>query len=304
MVQVNNLSGGKGKQPAKAAATKEPEKEKQVITSKDVGTVPADLIESKVSSSELETKAKGLTLPAYLQGDMPETVNQNQSGYIGFASSQSPKWSQMQVAGLKEGQPFAYINKSYVVADPLCFFMCAGESFQTCIVGKDGKMMYVSRDLETPGPKFGSNETQPHYVCLLIVNINGVLTPIKGDFKGTKAGGLEGAIAAVKAASDPDWIRLSDAHKITAAFPQAWGRVFHTITTKYEVSKSGPNQGNPYFRTLCNSAPSTVTQMQMLVEALQNKEFQEKLDAAYENYCQRLAFFDKWISDNAPKVTG
>lgn len=289
MVQVNKLGGAK--KPVAGTPRPAPEKEKQSISDNEVGTMPTNLIQS--NNATLANIAKGVAIPAFLQNQtMPDTAERDFSGYTGFASSQSPKYPQMQLAGLKDGQPFAYIDKNYIPLDNLNFFLCAGESFQTCISGREGNMLFATRDMEMKGPQFGTNRTEPHYVILMILDINGTLTPIKGDFKGTKAGGCEGAISAVKAASDPDWLRLSDAHKTTAAFPQPFGRVYHSITTKYEVSKTS---GNPYYRTMCVSAPATVSHMQRLVESLQDADFNIKLEEAYENYGQRLKFLDEAV---------
>ena len=279
MVQVNKLGTGKPASPAKPAAPS------------------GELIGSNPVSVEIAKKVGGVTLPSFLQNSvMPETAEQQFGGYVGFASSQSPKFPLMQQSGLKDGQPFAYLDKNYIPLDKLNFFLCAGESFQTCISGREGNIMFATRDMALKGPQFGTNKTEPHYVILLILDINGTLTPIKGDFKGTKGGGCEGAIAAVRAAADAEWLRLSDAHKATAAFPQPFGRVWHSISTKYEVSKSS---GNPYYRTLCVSAPATVSQMERLVDTMDDEEFQKKLEEAHENYKQRVAFLQQAVDKSA-----
>lgn len=298
MVQVNKLGGNKPAKPSAFSQPAAPVQAPQPVAPAPQPAAPqtqTDLIQSNSNVSiDFKKAASAIALPAWMQQlSMPDTAEREQSGYVGFASTQSPKYPQMQLAGLKDGQPFAYIDKQYIPLARLDFFLVAGESFQTCMAGREGNLMFATRDLELKGPQFGTNKTEPHYVVMMILDVNGTLTPIKGDFKGTKAGGCGGAIAAVAAASDPEWLHLSEQHRATAAFPQPFGRVFHQMTTKYEVSKTS---GNPYYRTLCTSSPAPISVMQRLVEALQDQEFHDKLNEAYENYNQRVAFLDQAVA--------
>lgn len=270
-------------------------REMVTITSKDVGTIPAGLIKSNQPSNTALSKVK---IPAFLQSvPTPELSDRQQTGYVGFASSQSKKWPLQQQAGLKEGQPFLFHNQSFVPLNALEFFLCAGESFQTVMVGKEGKFHYGTKDMKEQRPQEVVNgnvaKLEPHYVCLLLVVVGDTLLSIKGDFRGTKSGGIENAIRAVEAASNPDWLRLSEQHKVTAAFPEPWGRVFHWIGTKRGVSKTN---GNPYFAAECTSAPATIDQMGMLVENLKNDDFNNILTEAYNNYNARIEFLNTVVT--------
>lgn len=251
------------------------------------------------TAAALARQAKAIAIPAWLQNStMPATSDREVGGYIGFASTQSNKWGEMQSAGLADGQPYLYHQQRYVPLDSLDFFLLHGESFKTLMVGREGKFQWVSRDLEEEGPTMGSNRPEPHYVCVCVVAAENRLIPIKGDFRGTKSGGLEGAIRAVEAAATPEWLALSDAHKVSAVFPQPFGRVFHRITTKYRVSKSS---GNPYYVANCVSLPATITQIQQLVTAFGDSDFVKELNECKENFNQRISFLDR-IATNGPEA--
>lgn len=245
-------------------------------------------------STVLAQAAKKIALPAWLaKSQMPEVADRQLGGYVGFASSQSGKWNEQQLSGLTDGQPYLYHQQRYIALKSLDFFLLAGESFQTLMVGKEGQFKWATRDLEEEGPTVGSNRPEPHYVCLLIVFADGRLIPIKGDFRGTKSGGIEGAIRAVEAAGTPEWAGYSDAHRISCAFPQPFGRVFHRCTTKYQVAKTS---GNPYYRANCISNPATVSQMQELVNALSDDDFIDELEEARNNYNERIHLMDSIIA--------
>lgn len=245
---------------------------------------------SNPQTSAIAQAAKKVQLPGWLvKSQMPEVADRQLGGFVGFASSQSGKWNEQQLSGLTDGQPYLYHQQRYIPLASLDFFLLAGESFQTLMVGKEGQFKWASRDLEEEGPMMGSNRPEPHYVCLLIVAAEGRWIPIKGDFRGTKSGGIEGAIRAVEAAATPEWASLSDAHRVSCAFPQAFGRVYHRCTTKYQVSKTS---GNPYYRANCISNPATVTQMQELVDVLSDEEFIEQLNECRKNYDERIALLD------------
>lgn len=292
MPKVNNLATGKTVHvkvtPAKAVPAK------PIKVPAPAPAQAESLMESKDASRQLAKTAERVNLPAWLQNTpMPETTASDFGGYVGFASSASGKWAEQQAARLQDGTPYLYHQQRYIPCDPLEFFLLAGECFQTLMVGKEGKFQWASRDMNEEGPTAGSNRTEPHYVCSMIVRAEGRLIPIKGDFKGTKSGGVEGAIRAVEAAGTPEWLKLSDAHRITAAFPQAFGRVFHKCTTKMMVSKTS---GNAYYRASVVSNPATLTQMQELIDALTDDDFRAGLDECHKNYLARIAFIDAVIA--------
>lgn len=235
-----------------------------------------------------------IPIPGFLQQvTMPETSDRQQSGYVGFASTQSKRWTQQQQAGLEDGQPFLYHQNTYIPLQTLEFFLCMGTSFQTMMAGKAGEFIFVTRDMEIRMDdvihKGSVCKLDPHYVCLLLVNLNGTLIPIKGDFRGTKSGGIENAIRAVESAATPDWLKLSEQHKATAAFPQPFGRVFNEISTRRQVSKTS---GNPYYTADCTPLPATVSQMQTLVNHLKDGDFTNALTEAHQNYIARIQFLD------------
>lgn len=287
------------KPPVSVPATVTPPKP-QPPTVPVIVTPPATLTKSN-SNTDLAKKCAELNIPGWLQqSQMPGVIGSDLTGFVGFGSSASGKWSEQQAAGIEDGQPYLWHNQNYIPLHPsLNFFLLAGESFQSLMVGKGGEFKWASRDLEIEGPTLGSNRTEAHYVCLLIVDVEGYgLIPIKGDFRGTKSRGIEGSIRAIEAAATPEWLGLSDSHKITAIFPRPFGRVYHKITTEYNVSQSN---GNPYFVTNAVCSPANISQMQMLADAFTDTNFIVALEEAKKNYQFRVDFMDKVIAN--PKVT-
>lgn len=246
----------------------------------------------------LAKATSNLSIPDFMENNVLPEVGDSGTGYVGFASSNSLNWPQMQMAGLKEGQPFCHHNGQYIAVETLEFFLLLADSFQTLMVGKQGEFKFATRDMSLEGPRQGTNRTEPHYVCLLLVKVENELLPIKGDFRGTKSGGVEGAIRSVEAAAEPEWLKMSDAHRITSAFPKPFGRVFHRVTTSYQVSKTS---GNPYYRAKCASQPATIAQMQLLADKLKDDDFRVNLKEAKGNYDQRIQFLDN-IATNGPAV--
>lgn len=308
----------------------EQSKEKQTITAADVGMVPAGLIspnptfgsgqnmqemfdQSKQETQEalIQSKSGGIdfkalvarmTLPSYLQQAMPEVADRELTGYIGFCSDASKHYQEQTNAGLKNGQIFLKHQGQYIGLEQLDFFIANGSSFRS-VMESTGAFSFVTRNMELktasisyptgPGrpPRIVVKDTQPHYICLCFVNVHGKLVPIKGDFIGTKSGGMESAIRAVESAGKPEsgWDKISDAHKITMAFPHPFGRVIHFMRTKYEVAKG---TGLPYFRTVTVSQPASIPQMQMLIGHLADEDFVHLMNEAYQNYQSRVAFMD------------
>jgi hypothetical protein len=281
----------------------------------------AEKVETLVPSSPpalIESNSKAIqnvALPSFLQkSEMPDIAGRRMTGYVGFAHPMSKKWQSMQLAGIEEGMPYLFVDQAFIPAPSLEFFLCRGESYKTNM-NDVGKFIHVTRDLavtEVSGPIIGVNRqtgnkrqwvpeggkitADPHYICLLIVNLNGRLIPIKGDFRGTKSNGIESCIRAVEAASTPYWPKQSDAHKVSCSFPAPFGRIYCTIRTKRDISKSS---GRPFHTTVPTCNPSTVSQMQLLVDHMNDEKWNEILAEANNNFNKRVEFMDD-IAENGP----
>lgn len=310
MPKQENLK--KSAQPVKSA-------EKQTIKKSDVATVEAsNLVPSSppaLIESKEEKKVSHVAIPDFLKTqEMPELSNRRLTGYVGFAHPMSKNFGMMQAAGVDEGMPFLFHQGRFIPAKTLEFFVCRGESFKTYMNDR-GKFIFVTRDLNTvdaTGPIVGTNKftnqqityvpeggkilLDPHYICLLIVNLNGNLIPIKGDFRGTKSGGIETCIRAVEAAASPEWGKLSDMHKVSMSFPSPFGRVYHVIRTKHNVGKVS---GRAYYTANASSVPSNIAQMQLLASAFENEEFNATLAEANANFDKRVEVMDN-IADIGP----
>jgi hypothetical protein len=320
MPKQDTLGGKKGtvKNPSTTPERITPTREPQVITGKDIATINAsDLIESNPNDIKtLAKEAKTVKLPGFLQNvENPELSDRQLTGYVGFAHPMSKNWMSQVAAGCEQGQPYLNHEGRFIALKQVEFFLLVGRSFMTLMHGKDGKFLYVTEDMEetqvtcdstTNGGTLLNNLTpyvpdgatvklEPHYVVLMLVNINNSqLVPIKGDFRGTKSGGMEQAFRAIEAAGTPEWEKLSDSHKATLAFPQPFGRVYHIIRSKPGVSKS---TGNDFHSTICHSQPSNITQMQLLVDRFGDDDFKKKLDAAYVNFNSRVTFLEKIMNE-------
>jgi hypothetical protein len=314
MPPVKNLTDEKKNVPASATPVPRNGSSVQPSTTDNppsYGQTNHPLTESK-GNQELVKSATAITIPAFLQQQTLPEVEDRTSGYVGFASSASKNWSVQQMNGMSEGQPFIYYKQQYLPCDSLQFFLLIGQSFQTIMVGKEGKFKYVTHDMDEEFEQIrnnnitvqgksvplhsaiGTSKLEAHYVMMMICVTGNSLIPIKGDFRGTKSGGMEGAIRATEEAAKPSWINLSEATRATAAFPQPWGRVFHSIDTTRHVSKTS---GNPYYRANCNSRPAKIEEMQKLVNALQDPAFMEELQAAKQSYDDRIAFLEKIMNE-------
>lgn len=311
MPPVKNLTDEKRSTPA-TPVNKNP----AVDQPPSYGSTPSPLIESKDNGSkELVKSATGVNLPAFLQQQTLPEVEDRNSGFVGFASSASKNWSVQQMNGLAEGQPYISYKQQIIPCDTLQFFLLIGDSFQSIMVGKEGKFKYVTREMDVEledirnnvikqngkdvplHSVIGPSKLEKHYVMMMICVTGNNLIPIKGDFRGTKSGGMEGAIRATEEAAKPSWINLSESTRATAAFPQPWGRVFHSIDTTRHISKSGSGAGNPYYRANCNSRPAKIDEMQKLVNALQDSAFMEELTIAKKSYDDRIAFLEKIMNE-------
>jgi hypothetical protein len=124
----------------------------------------------------------------------------------------------------------------------------------------------------------------------MLVDMGEYLLPIKGDFRGTKGRGIEAAIRAVEAAGTAEWIGLSDRHRVSAVYPQPYGRVFHHLTTSPYVGKVS---GRTSHVTNVTSSPSTIAQMQKLADSFEDENFIAELNDAKANYDLRLEFMDR-----------
>lgn len=292
MVQVNKI--GKNKPASTPPA-------------KDAGTADASLIQSNTTEKQLATIAKNAKLPAFLQKDdrMPGIISPELTGYVGFADHRSKNWNALQAAGIEAGDPYICKDGQYHLCKPLQFHLLAGRAFKTCMEGQEGTFIFVTSEVDTPaevlfehltkkeqdrlGIKKFKELLQEHYVCLMVVYHQNQLIPIKADFRGTKKSAAESPVRAIEEAASPDWLKKSDAHRITAAYPEPSGRVFVTVDTHFKVGKSS---GNGFYVAQANCQPSTIEQMKSLLDAYADEDFMNQLNEAHSNYESRIEFLE------------
>lgn len=276
-------------------------------------TEEVERVPTAAETKALQKAAGSVKLPAFLQrATLPQLISGELNGYVGFADVQSKNWPQMQAAGLEPGDPFMFKDGAYTILKPLKFFLVMGDTLRTTMEGQDGTFTFVTRDLETPLKDIAASveiegltgkvleaalnmrksilKAEPHYVCLILVEVGETLVPIKADFRGTKTGAAESAVRAVEFAGTSEWLKQGEAHKVTAAYPHPFGRVWNVVTT---MPKTGRTSGNNFFVARCQSKPATVTQMQLLIDHLAEEQFLEDFAEAERNYQGRLEFLDK-----------
>lgn len=297
MPKVNNLMDSA---PVVKPEAVKPVAETVVITKADVGVVDAGMFAKEdaaiVSINQNNDK---INLPSFLSptGDsglsMPGVADRPETGYVGFCHNMSKKYGEMRLAGLVDGQPYLFSNKQYTPLNPLSFFMVGGTTYLTQMVGQDGKFVYIYKGKEIPQHhrgKVDADKVQAHYVVLLLVFHENRLIPIKGDFRGPKSNCVEAATNAIEAAGKPDWLGRSDAHKVTAAFPQPWGRVFTTVNMR---PYTGKKSGNTTTIADGISRPATASQLQLLASSFNDPKFTKDLADAFDNYQSRVKFIDE-----------
>lgn len=311
--QAKKPAGKEPEAPPPVAPTKATKARTSAVAAKARTSAVASTAAAPTDTKALAKAASAIPLPAFLErATLPELVSAELNGYAGFADSNSKNWVQMQGVGLATGDPFIVKDGQYIKCKPLEYFLLCGESFRSTMVGKEGAFKFVTRDLEVPLKEIASQyptegltgpaleaakekishilKAEPHYVCLLLVKVGDQLVPIKADFRGTKSGAAESAVRAVESAATPEWMKLSEAHKVTGAFQHPFGRVWNSVTTQHKVGRSS---GNSFYVARCNSTPATVAQMQILVDAFGDEAFVQELEDAEKNYQQRIEYLDK-----------
>lgn len=318
MVQVRRMNA-----PAKSGPKSGPTKEKQTITKADVATVPATSLTQSSDSKAIATAAKGAILPAFLKkdGNLPAIIPGAETGYVGFADNRNKIFGSLQACGIEEGDPYICRNNEYILCKPLKYYLLAGESFKSIMLGEAGEWVYCTRDIVSPTDqlwekvhpalkapsrvgsvtkeavlpdlKFFKKNLQEHYViCMVVLTDDGDLIPTKGDFRGTKKGTAEGPIRAVEAASTPEWLNRSDANKVAGQFPHPFGRVLHSVSTFYG---SGKASGYSFYVAKAVSRASTIDEMKQLLEAMADKDYMRDVEEAHINYTKRCDFLDQLI---------
>lgn len=278
--------------PVKATVTKPPPEINNGVTNYDKGEQATNAEAGK----QIATAAKGVALPAFLtQVETPALAPKETGTYFGYADPASAKWPLMVASGMSHGDMFVNVGGEYHKLDPCEYFILQGYSCRTEMVGKMGKIVYVSEDVADES----NDKAQAHYICILAVRLGEKLIPCKGDFRGTKAGGVESAINAMDSAADPSWGKLSDAHRVTLSFPQPFGRVYSEMSTSYKIAKTS---GNEMYVANCIARPATVSQMQLLIDHLQDDDFNADLKKVYAGYTNRVLQLQKIARDGPEPV--
>lgn len=291
-----------------------PEKEQITITPTDVGMVDAAILnEGKPQNSsytgiDFAALVKGIEenklIPSWLTENTEfETVENVQGDYIGFVEPQSKNYVKLAPLGMVAGDIFAFIKGQYLKVKPLTYFLLDCQAYRT-YMNASGQFTFATTDIATH-PRdiveenklpFDSKYLYNHYVCLLVMILDGKLLPVRADFRGPKEHAGAFAARAVDAAKTPEWLKSSPSHIVTAQMPIHYARVVHTCTLAKDIGKTS---GKELFRAHCSSVPATPDQMGLFIQSLQNPEFVKQLDDARNYFANRLDFLDKICEKSA-----
>lgn len=244
--------------------------------------------EPETNNPPATVQTGGLVLPDYLTStngsNLPAVAIPEITGYMGWLEETSKNLAACNAAGIQVGEGFINDVNQFIRCHPMEFALLKSKSFRTVMEGKEMKLTYASEDVDD-----GSNpDAKPHYCCLMLVKVGNKLVPVIGDIRGPKSSAAEKPINAIKSAGTTEWASLSDAHKVSCAFPQPWGRVWARITTSRQISKSN---GNPYYRADTVVGPTNATQIQMLIDAFSDEEFVTKMNRANINFEARCQIY-------------
>lgn len=198
------------------------------------------------------------------------------SPYLICASEDSPNWSAQQLAGLKAGEFAINQSNTLIKCHPLEFFISYSEGF-AMIRNTSGQILYASRNMKKCGEYVGPNKIQETYIVALIVNVNGILTPVNAECSGTKAPMIANALAKLALTEKPDFARMGEREAFAASVQLPWARLMNRASTTSRKVVRGPNVGNDYHLAIVNSTPIDGPQFQKLTDTLQDKTFRDNL---------------------------
>lgn len=218
------------------------------------------------------------TLPSWAMTapTVPAMPTQSAGIYVGQLQPATGKRAALLQAGCADGDYYIDISGQLVPLKPLKFWLIKAELFYTRM-DATGSIVQAAREKAA-----GLDE---HVVCLIVVDVNGVPTPAKTDFRKASWSVAQAAVNGLQAAAEPDFPQHSDAHKVAAAFPVPFGRVLTTVSVEKRISKMS---GKPYFASLGQTAPPSISQLTALGEAFKDAGFIELLEKAKAGFDGRV----------------
>ena len=192
--------------------------------------------------------------------------------YIGFASSRSPTWDFAPAAPpqgpggrpLRRRCPTA--SSSWPTRSSSTWSASSSSGRRATI--STTSSAWSSRD---PGRHSGLKE---EFLAVTVVHLGRRLVPTVSYFGGTKAGAIRPAADTLRKAGSPDWPTLGPAHAASANFPLPFGRFVTTVTVEPRTSRE---TGRQYQLAVGHVRPSNLEELDVLTQAVQDKEFLDQL---------------------------
>lgn len=257
-----------------------PGRETVTVKPGDAGDVPAELIEAP------KQQGGAVALPSWAQAApaLPELPGGGSAVYVGQLQPNTGKRQTLLASGVADGEFYLDNAGQVIPLKNFRFWLVKAAAFKT-EMNASGEIVAATRDLDAR-----AKGLEEHAVALVLVDTPAGVIPAKVDFRKAQAPAFKAAADGVKMASDPAFPKISDAARVAAQFPIPWGRVVTAVTVERKISKTS---GKPYFRADGSVTPSTVTDMEKLLKALQDDGFAALVDAAEKSYDFRVKQIEK-----------
>ncbi len=231
--------------------------------------------------------SNALALPAYMTNlaELPETPEApTPSGsYVQSSSERSKNYAAQKSAGLTDGDFFLVTDGAMNKKMPLEHWLLQAKLYYTKM-DSAGNVVAIGRE--------ESNDLKEHYVVLHLVAHNGTLVPCRSEFRTTKAPAVVKLIEAIREAATPEFAGKSDAHKIAAQFPQPWGRVMASVTSRQKTARAS---GDGYKLAVPVIKPTSISQFEVFQAAMKDPAYADAFETAKKSFDDRVAELEKKI---------
>jgi hypothetical protein len=203
--------------------------------------------------------------------------------YVGQLQPNTGKRPALVAAGCADGDFYLDEGGTVTPLKQFRFWLLQAAAFRT-VQSATGDVVSASRDMSD------KSKGDEHIVTLIVVDAGGRLVPAKADFRRAQWQAASAAIEGVRQATSVEFPKMSDAARVAAQFPAPFGRVTTTVSVQKKVSRTS---GKSYFVCSGTTAPTSVTDMQRLADALKSDAFITSAEAAQKSYAARVEMLTK-----------
>lgn len=221
-------------------------------------------------SKSLLAQQSGGALAAYADASHLDAVESSSSvPYVGWSPMKGDKMSDFKALGIAPGEPYLSRDGGVEHLDPFRFLLL--DAFQ-CWASTDSS--YNTLSVVTSKP---TGRTDPHkelIETLILVVLDDEIVPALATFRGPKSTAAKTAIDTLKAASQAEWGKRSDAHKATMKLPYPFARFASTVSLRRRTSKS---TGEHYVEAKATTAPTDGSLISLMGDTFSNPDFDAAL---------------------------